>query len=91
VSNIIYSQRIRVIGKDTFVTLTVPQAKAVNDTFISQRKTISELKNQNEYYKDSLQRFQSKPHSVDNSVGWEGWLFITIEGIIFIALSMYYK
>ena len=41
-----YSQRIRVIGNDTFVAFTREQAKAVNDTFTSQKNNISRLKTQ---------------------------------------------
>ena len=41
-----YSQRIRVIGNDTFVAFTREQAKAVNDTFISQKSNINRLKTQ---------------------------------------------
>lgn len=43
-SNSSYSQRIRTIGTDTFVTFTREQAKAINDTFISQRNNIVDLK-----------------------------------------------
>jgi hypothetical protein len=39
-----YSQRIRTIGNDTFVAFTREQAKAVNDTFISQKSNINRLK-----------------------------------------------
>jgi hypothetical protein len=41
-----YSQRIRIIGNDTFVAFTREQAKAVNDTFTSQKNNISRLKTQ---------------------------------------------
>jgi hypothetical protein len=43
-SNSSYSQRIRTIGTDTFVTFTREQAKAINDTFVAQRTTILDLR-----------------------------------------------
>lgn len=46
VSSSTYSQRIRTIGNDTFVTFTREQAKAVNDTFYVQKQTIKTLKQQ---------------------------------------------
>jgi hypothetical protein len=49
VSSSSYSQRIRTIGQDTFVTFSREQAKAINDTFVYQKQTISKLKT-----KDSL-------------------------------------
>lgn len=39
-----YSQRIRTIGSDTFVTFSREQAKAINDTFVSQKGNIARLK-----------------------------------------------
>jgi hypothetical protein len=65
VSNLTYSQRIRTIGNDTFVTFSREQAKAINDTFISQKHTINKMKIQDSLnisniesykYKDSIQR-----------------------------------
>jgi hypothetical protein len=44
VSSLTYSQRIRTIGTDTFVTFSREQAKAINDTFISQKHSIARLK-----------------------------------------------
>lgn len=43
-SNSSYSQRIRTIGTDTFVTFSREQAKAINDTFVSQKHTINKMK-----------------------------------------------
>lgn len=95
VNSLTYSQRIRVIGNDTIVTFTKSQAQAITDTFVSQRHTINRMKIQDslnienlKYYKDSLQRIQSKP-APKAEIGWEGWLFITIEGIIFVLLVTY--
>jgi len=45
-----YSQRIRTIGTDTFVTFSREQAKAINDTFTSQKQTIKSLKVQDSLY-----------------------------------------
>jgi hypothetical protein len=44
VSSLTYSQRIRTIGTDTFVTFSREQAKAINDTFVSQKHSIARLK-----------------------------------------------
>ena len=43
-SSLTYSQRIRTIGSDTFVTFSREQAKAINDTFVSQKGNIARLK-----------------------------------------------
>jgi hypothetical protein len=45
-----YSQRIRTIGTDTFVTFSREQAKAINDTFTSQKQAIKSLKVQDSLY-----------------------------------------
>lgn len=44
VNSFSYSQRIRTIGQDTFVTFSREQAKAINDTFVSQKHHIARLK-----------------------------------------------
>lgn len=54
-SSLTYSQRIRTIGTDTFVTFSREQAKAINDTFISQKHSIARLKIQ-----DSLNVLNTK-------------------------------
>lgn len=91
-SNSSYSQRIRIIGNDTFVTFSKDQAKAITDTFVSQRHTINRMKIQDslnienlKYYKDALLKEQSKP-APEVEMTWEGWLFITIETIIAIMI-----
>jgi hypothetical protein len=58
-----YSQRTRVIGSDTFVTFTRQQAKAINDTFVSQKQSISRLKIQ-----DSLNVLTTKNLVAQDSV-----------------------
>jgi hypothetical protein len=95
VSTSIYSQRIRIIGNDTFVTFTKEQAKAVNDTFISQRQIINKLKNKDSLniiqlknYQDSLQNIKTKTQT---TVGWDGWLFVAIQGIVFIIIVAFNK
>lgn len=94
-NNSSYSQRIRVIGNDTFVTFTKEQAKAVNDTFISQRQTINQLKNKDSLNinqlkncQDSLQNTKTKTQT---TVGWDGWLFVAIQGIVFIIIVAFNK
>ena len=57
-----YSQRIRTIGTDTFVAFTREQAKAINDTFISQKQTIKKLKQS-----DSLYVVKEKEHTIQDS------------------------
>jgi hypothetical protein len=57
-----YSQRIRTIGSDTFVAFTREQAKAINDTFISQKQTIKKLKQS-----DSLYVVKEKQYSIQDS------------------------
>jgi len=58
-----YSQRIRTIGSDTFVTFTREQAKAINDTFVLQKQTIKALK-----AKDSLNLQTTKQLLVEDSI-----------------------
>jgi len=67
VSSSTYSQRIRTIGTDTFVTFSREQAKAINDTFISQKRSIARLKIQDSLsvvntnsliQQDSIRRFK---------------------------------
>jgi hypothetical protein len=57
-----YSQRIRTIGTDTFVAFTREQAKAINDTFISQKQTIKKLKQS-----DSLYVVKEKQYNIQDS------------------------
>jgi hypothetical protein len=57
-----YSQRIRTIGTDTFVAFTREQAKAINDTFISQKSTIKKLKQT-----DSLYIVKEKQYYIQDS------------------------
>jgi hypothetical protein len=93
VANSSYSQRIRIIGKDTFVTFTVPQANAINDTFLSQRKHIYQLKTKDSLniesinqYKDSLSILQSQPKFKPQTteVGAPGWIFLSCQLAIYI-------
>jgi hypothetical protein len=58
-----YSQRIRIIGSDTFVTFTRKQANAINDTFVSQKNSIARLKNQ-----DSLNLLTNKQLVAQDSI-----------------------
>lgn len=58
-----YSQRIRTIGSDTFVTFTRQQAKAINDTFVSQKNSIARLKAQ-----DSLNLLTTKQLVAQDSI-----------------------
>jgi hypothetical protein len=58
-----YSQRIRTIGSDTFVTFTRQQAKAINDTFVSQKNSIARLKAQ-----DSISLLNGKQLVAQDSI-----------------------
>ncbi len=58
-----YSQRIRTIGADTFVTFSREQARAINDTFISQKQAIKTLK-----IKDSLNLLTNKQLLFEDSI-----------------------
>ncbi len=57
-----YSQRTRTIGSDTFVVFTREQAKAISDTFVSQRQTIKKLKQT-----DSLYIIKEKQYNTQDS------------------------
>ena len=65
-----YSQRTRVIGNDTFVAFTREQAKAVNDTFISQKQTIKKLKQSDSLYvvKEQQYNIQDSTKRVKDSL-----------------------
>jgi hypothetical protein len=74
------------------VTFTVNQAKAINDTFMSQRCTINKYKIQDslsnvnlKIYKDSLQKVINK-QVPKTKLTWEGWIFIIIEAIMFTTI-----
>ena len=58
-----YSQRIRIIGSDTFVTFTRKQANAINDTFVSQKNSIAKLKAQ-----DSISLLNGKQLAAQDSI-----------------------
>jgi hypothetical protein len=65
-----YSQRIRTIGSDTFVAFTREQAKAINDTFISQKITIKKLKQSDSLYivKENQYNIQDSTKRVKDSL-----------------------
>ena len=62
-NSLTYSQRIRTIGSDTFVTFTRQQAKAINDTFVSQKNSIARLKAQ-----DSISLLNGKQLVAQDSI-----------------------
>jgi hypothetical protein len=77
-----------VINGDTIVSLTKEQAKAINDTFIAQRKLIKELQSKTDIIKIDTIRLKEKEvlmlDSIQNSkVGIEGWLFLFFQISIF--------
>lgn len=70
VSSSSYSQRIRTIGNDTFVTFSREQAKAINDTFVSQKQTINKLKVQDSLMLTNIDylKKQDSTHKVKDSI-----------------------
>lgn len=69
-SSLSYSQRIRTIGNDTFVTFSREQAKAINDTFVSQKQTINKLKEQDSLMLTNIDylKKQDSTHKVKDSI-----------------------
>lgn len=69
-SNFSFSQRIRTIGTDTFVTFSREQAKAINDTFISQKHTINSMKIQDSLNLVNIEylKQQDSAHKVKDSI-----------------------
>lgn len=70
VSSLTYSQRIRIIGSDTFVTFTRQQANSINDTFVSQKSNIVKLKTQDSLNVLSIKYLiqQDSIHKVKDSI-----------------------
>ncbi len=85
-SNSIFSQVIRKVDGEKVVVFTLDQAKAVNDTFIYQKKEIERLKNINPVIKtDTIEKFvYIKGEKTDQLFTIEGLIFMVVQGMILI-------
>lgn len=82
-NNSTYSQRIRIINGDTFVTFTRNQAKAINDTFFIQRQTIKELKGK---APDTIKIKEIIKQEATITI--DGWIFLTAQIIILLIVVL---
>lgn len=80
-----YSQVIRKVDGEKVVVFTLDQAKAVNDTFVSQKKEIERLKNIKPIIRiDTVQVIQVIEKKTDQLFTIEGLVFMVVQGIILI-------
>ena len=69
------------------MVFTLEQAKAVNDTFVSQKKEIERLKNIKPIIKiDTVQIVQIVEKQTEQLMTIEGIVFMIVQGIIMIPL-----
>jgi hypothetical protein len=84
-SSSIYSQVIRKIDGQKVVVFTLDQAKAVNDTFVSQKKEIERLKNIKPIVRiDTVQTVQIVEKKTDQLFTIEGLVFMVVQAMIMI-------
>ena len=84
-SSSIYSQVIRKVDGEKVVVFTLDQAKAVNDTFVSQKKEIERLKNIKPIIRiDTVQVVQIVEKKTDQLFTIEGLVFMVVQGLIMI-------
>jgi hypothetical protein len=85
-SSSIYSQVIRKIDGEKVVVFILDQAKAVNDTFVYQKKEIERLKNIKPIIKtDTIERIvHIKGEVSEHLFNIEGIIFMIVQGIILI-------
>ena len=84
-SSSIYSQVIRKIDGEKVVVFTLVQAKAVNDTFVSQKKEIERLKNIKPIVKvDTVQVVQIVKVKKEGFMFYEGVAFMIVQAMIMI-------
>ena len=85
-SHLAFSQVIRKVDGEKVVVFTLVQAKAVNDTFVYQRKEIERLKNIKPIVKtDTIEKFvYIKGEKTDQLFTIEGLIFMVIQGMILI-------
>jgi hypothetical protein len=84
-SSSIYSQVIRKVDGEKVVVFTLFQAKAVNDTFVSQKKEIERLKNIKPIVRiDTVQVVQIVKVKKEGFMFYEGVAFMIIQALIMI-------
>lgn len=86
-SSSIYSQVIRKVDGEKVVVFTLAQAKAVNDTFVSQKKEIERLKNIKPIVRiDTVQTVQIVEVKTEQLFTIEGLVFIAVQAMIMLPL-----
>ena len=86
-SNLTYSQVIRKVDGEKVVVFTLVQAKAVNDTFVSQKKEIERLKNIKPIVRiDTVQVVQVVEKQKEQLFTIEGIVFIAVQALIILPL-----
>ena len=86
-SNSIYSQVIRKVDGEKVVVFTLVQAKAVNDTFVYQKKEIERLKNIKPIVRiDTVQVVQVVEKQKEQLFTIEGLVFIAVQALIMLPL-----
>jgi hypothetical protein len=82
-----YSQIIKKVDGERVVVFTLQQAKAVNDTFVYQKKEIERLKNIKPIVRiDTVQTVQIVEKKTDQLMTIEGIVFMVVQGIIMFPL-----
>ena len=80
-----FSQVIKKVDGEKVVVFTLVQAKAVNDTFVSQKKEIERLKNIKPIVRvDTVQVIQVVEKKTDQLFTIEGLVFMIVEAMILI-------
>jgi hypothetical protein len=86
-SSSIFSQVIRKVDGEKVVVFTLVQAKAVNDTFVSQKKEIERLKNIKPIVRiDTVQTVQIVEVQKEQLFTIEGIVFIAVQALIMLPL-----
>ena len=86
-SNLTYSQVIRKVDGEKVVVFTLVQAKAVNDTFVYQKKEIERLKNIKPTVRiDTVQTVQIVEVQKEQLFTIEGIIFIAVQALIILPL-----
>ncbi len=86
-SSSIFSQVIRKVDGQKVVVFTLDQAKAVNDTFIYQKKEIERLKNIKPIVRiDTVQTVQIVEVQKEQLFTIEGIVFIAVQALIMLPL-----
>lgn len=80
-----YSQVIKKVDGEKVVVFTLVQAKAVNDTFVLQKKEIERLKNIKPIVRvDTVQVIKIVEKQTDQLFTIEGLVFMVVQAIILI-------